>query len=114
MASELSANIELLNANQQFGKFVSQNLFLSTFKRSKEEWRKCLEGKAKKSDLAKDFLAALDTKKPSQTSAGQRASVKKRKEVKEEEEDEFVIDKVGEYGLDTKPEVKQEEDEEPP
>ena len=73
-----------------------------------------MEGKAKKSDLAKDFLAALDTKKPSQTSAGQRASVKKRKEVKEEEGDEFVIDKVGEYGLDTKPEVKQEVEEEPP
>ena len=95
---------------------MSQNLFLSTFKRSREEWRKCCEGKAKKSDLAKDFLAALDTKKPSQTSADQKPSVKKRKEVKEEEEDEFVIDKVGEYGLDTKPEVKQEEEggEEPP
>ena len=78
-----------------------------------------MEGKAKKSDLAKDFLAALDTKKLSQTSADQKPSVKKRKEVKEEEEeeeDEFVIDKVGEYGLDTKPEVKQEEqgEEEPP
>ena len=68
-----------------------------------------MEGKAKKSDLAKDFLAALDTKKPSQT-PDQKPSVKKRKEVKEEEEDEFVIDKVGEYGLDTKPEVKQEEE----
>ena len=58
MALELSSNHELLMANQ-FGKFVAQNLALSTFKRSKEDWRKVLESKSKKTELAKDFLSDI-------------------------------------------------------
>ena len=65
MAQELSANEPLLMANQ-FGKFVAQNLALSTFKRSKDDWRAVLDKKGKKSAMAKDFLADImkgDSKK---------------------------------------------------
>ena len=63
IAGELCSNESLLQANQ-FGKFIHQNLALGTFKRSREEWRQVLDAKTKKSQLAKEFLSALDLKRP--------------------------------------------------
>ena len=93
MAQELSANETLLMANQ-YGKFVAQNLALSTFKRSKDDWKAVLDKRCKKSALAKDFLADI-------MKGGDSKADMKRPAVKEEEGDNegFVIDKTGEYGL---------------
>jgi len=96
MAQELSHNLELLLANN-FGKFVAQNLCLSTFKRSKDDWKRVLDSKVKKSELAKDFIKDI---MDSSDKDSKKKDTKAMKRPKVEEEDEgFVIDKTGEYGL---------------
>ena len=55
IASELSGSEPILNSNQ-FGKFVSRNYSLSTFKRSKNEWVQSLDKEKKKRDLFSDIL----------------------------------------------------------
>ena len=102
MAHELSSNEELLKANQ-FGKFIHQNLALATFKRSKEDWRQVLDSQAKKSEIAKDFLADLNLKRKLPSDASPTA-----KKVKQ---DDFVVDKVGDHGFDEeKVDVKEEKE----
>merc|ERR1712014_365591 len=97
MAGELVASESQIQSNT-FGKFIHQNLALSTFKRaSRDEWRQVLESKAKKADMAKEFMSGLEpVKKPK---AGVSDREKKRPAVKAEEEQGFVIDTVFEYGL---------------
>ena len=97
LAQELSTNESLLMANQ-FGKYVAQNLALSTFKRSKEDWRVVLDKKGKTNAIAKDFLADI-LGGGGEQKAKKRASVRQEKEEPSEENSGFVIDKTGEFGL---------------
>lgn len=99
IAQQLASQLSLLT-NNSFGRFLAQNLFLSTFKRSKEEWRLHLQNQEKQKVLAKDFLSELSSNKR-QTEDNQSV---KNKKVKRDEGDQensqgFVIDTMGHQNI---------------
>merc|ERR1711860_278274 len=80
MAKELSSSASQLNSNQ-FGKYVSQQMNLELYKRSRDEWKQCGEAVAKKEKLFQEILG--DIKKTSKNST----KVKEAKVKKDEEEE---------------------------
>jgi uncharacterized protein with von Willebrand factor type A (vWA) domain len=96
IAQELSSQLPLLTSNN-VGRFIAQNLCLSTYKRSKEEWRLHLKNQEKQKILAKEFLSELSSKKR-QNEENETPATKKMKTDNQdnlENVPSFVIDKDG-------------------
>lgn len=96
IAQELSSQLPLLTSNN-VGRFIAQNLCLSTYKRSKEEWRLHLQNQEKQKILAKDFLSELSGKKRQneENDAGATKKLKTGNMDNLENVPTFVIDKDG-------------------
>ena len=95
IAHELSAQLPLLTSNT-FGRFIGQNLCLSTYKRSKEEWKDYLKNQEKQKSIAKDFLSEISGTKRKNDEQMQEC---KKQKVEEESDskgnDKFVLDTIG-------------------
>jgi len=61
MAESMSYKIDVLNSNK-FGKFVSQNLMLSVFKRSKEDWKNLIEKKDNVKNMFSEIIGEKEAK----------------------------------------------------
>lgn len=115
IAQELSAKIPLLTSNA-FGRFLVQNLSLSTFKRSKEEWRTQIKSQEKNKSLAKDFFADLSSNKRQNMKTNGQPSKKPKLEDNIEDQPtqfNFVVDTIGDKNnlMTTTSQVKDNEHE---
>ena len=63
MTQQLDKRRISLLTSHKTGRFIVQNLFLSTFKRSKDDWRECVKNHEKQKHFAKDFLSELSSSK---------------------------------------------------
>ncbi len=69
LASDLAQHESALNSNQ-YGRFIATKMFLSNFKRGKEDWRRAQEGHDRKTEAMREFLTEmkvvgpLERKKP--------------------------------------------------
>ena len=96
IAQELSVQLPLLTSNN-YGRFIAQNFCLSTFKRSKEEWKVYLKNQEKQKNMARDFLSEISGgKRKIEDKQGQE-----NKKPKNEKDGDtkigvgFIVDKTG-------------------
>ncbi len=61
LASELCSHEAALGSDQ-YGHFIASKMFLSTFKRGKEDWKRMLESQDKKREAMKEFLTEMKVK----------------------------------------------------
>jgi len=96
IAHELSSQLQLLTSNN-FGRYIAQNLCLSTYKRSKEEWKVYLKNQEKQKSIAKDFLSEISgAKRKKEEKLGQENKKPKiEDENKSDNDNGFVVDKTG-------------------
>ena len=97
LAQELAAKLSLLTSHNT-GRFIVQNLFLSTFKRSKDDWRECVKNHEKQKHFAKDFLSELSSSKRQIEEKPDQVMKKAKVEIAKDNEAEpidFVMHKSG-------------------
>ena len=101
IACELSAQLPLLTSNN-FGKFIAQNLCLSTYKRSKDEWKMYLKKQQKQKDMAKDFLSDISggKRKNSEQHGQENKKQKFETDIDSKSDIGFVVDKTGDVATE--------------